>query len=534
MAFQTGTTASTNARRDLMVDLVAFATSKHVSAAAINAGGSGYAADDILTITHLGAWHDCKIKVLTVDGPGAILTFKILDNGAFSNRVASVAINAAGSGYVAGDIVRLTTGTYTEPCKVKVDTVSSGAAATVSIYETGGAYSVAPTATGGATDSNVGTGSGTGLLINVTAMTGLIGTTAISATGGTGSSATFDLTLTDTGWNCSQSEMTLNNYSFNSITDEKQVVLEGSNVGGNEPFVAFRTYTATVGIDTFYGVAVMGMDSYNNGLSLDSQTNLGPSGTPSNTSCQLIMLDNAQDYWFAVTSRYIFAVVKCVAGATTSYNTLGAGLLDVMATVTEMPYPLYVQGTAGNHDQAADAGGFANTGPTEAYTTAGGYSAYLRNIAGNWVGINNGGSIYTVAPISGAVVNINVVELDELAQNSQMNLHNDNNTIVSSTFATANAVIRPTLGANEILLWPATVMGCPINDTTSTTQNSGDNTSLTLMYGEIPGIYWCPATDSSGSALVAEDVIDVGGQDYILFQNAHRTERYSYFALKRA
>ena len=121
---------------------------------------------------------DC-IKLL---GKDQIL---ILDNGAFSNRVATVTISAGGTGYAAGDIVRLEGGTFNEFCKVKVDTVSGSAAATVSIFETGGAYTVAPTASGGATDSSIGTGSGTGLTIDTT-MTGLIGTTGISATGGTG------------------------------------------------------------------------------------------------------------------------------------------------------------------------------------------------------------------------------------------------------------------------------------------------------------------------------------------------------------
>ena len=536
MAFQTGTTAASDARRDLLTDFVAMATSKHISAAAINSGGTGYTVGDILTITHAGAWHDCKLEVLTVSA-GVITAVKILDNGAFSNRVATVAINAAGTGYAAGDIVRLTTGTFTEFCKVKVDTVSGSAAATVSVYETGGAYSAIPTATGGATDNSIGTGSGTGLTIDTT-MTGLIGTTAISATGGTGSTATFDLTLTDTGWSAEAAKQNQNNYSYNSITDEKEVFLKGTVAGGDEPYIGIRTYTYTSGIDTYYGWLLRMSDAYNSSLAFTAQQNFYPTGGDplASNDCALLVFDDDQDYWMRMDGRHAQVVVKCVGGSSTSYNHAMLGLLDPYGTTTESPYAAYLSGCTGNAFQAADVGGSTITGPTECVSTGSSTDAqYVRFPDSNWWGIRNttGTGSQQVNCVSPLGITTEASGLDDLGYRfAQFDISMDANIFSRENIGNpATAKIMPTLGDNEVLLFPCSVISTSngANDIT----NQATNNAYTLPRGDLPGIFWCPATDAAGTALVAEDVIDVANQDYILFQNAHRTERYSYFALKR-
>lgn len=89
-----------------------------------------------------------------------------------SRHLESVALNAAGAGYTAGDILGITGtgGTSTHLAQIEVLTVSGGAIATARVY-TGGAYTVDPTTV-----------------------------VANAATGGTGAGATFDLTFAQTGW----------------------------------------------------------------------------------------------------------------------------------------------------------------------------------------------------------------------------------------------------------------------------------------------------------------------------------------------
>ena len=519
------------------------ATSQHVSAAAINAGGSGYVAGDILTITHAGAWHDCKIEVLTVDGGGAVLTSKILDNGAFANRVATVTPNAGGTGYAVGDIIYLTTGTYREFCKVKVDTLSGSAVATCSIFETGGAYSVAPDATGGATDNAVGNGTGTGCTIDTT-MTGLIGTTAIAVTGGTGSSATFDLTLTETGWTANTSRRSnQNNYTYNSITDEKEVWLEGTVTGGDEPICGFRTYTYTSGIDTFHGIAIHMCDTYNSSLTYQSQLNLQPANAdPSTTNgLYLIMLEAANDYWIRIDGRHITCVVKNVGSSTTSYNHLHTGLLEPYVTTTEQPYPAYMSAGSARADKAADAADNYMTGPTEMVGVSSSYHpGQVRYPDANWWGVvNTSGTSFTavnvITPLgipNQGTSNTNEGLASRTSTVGGFEIYMDKRTISNEALLVATDKLMPALGTNEIQLFPTSCVSSSlgVNDTSS---NNAVNNVYTVPRGDVSGIYWCPATDNTGAALVAEDVIDVGGQDYILFQNAHRTERYSYWALKR-
>jgi len=531
MTFQTGTTASSNARRDALTKLVALATSKHISAVVLNAAGTGYTVGDILTIAHAGGYHSAKLEVLTIGGGGAVATVKIRSGGAFSNRVATVAKNAGGSGYAVGDIVRLTTGTFTEFCKVKVDTISGSAAATVSIFETGGAYTSAPTATGGATNSDIGTGSGTGLTIDTT-MTGLIGTTGAATTGGTGTGATFDLTLTDTGWSATTAAQNRNDYSFNGINDEKEVILQGTVAGGDEPYVGIRTYTATSGINTRHGWIIVGMDSFNSSLGFTAQPNVGPTPDPAaNTGCCFLMFDDAQSFWMSVNGRRMITVIKAVGVSTTAYTTMYAGLLDPFGTQTENPYPMYLSGSTSSHNRAPDGGGFTVTGPTELFAdTSTTCPVFFRTSSdGSWqrcLHSNNGtlSQLHIVYPLGNTQQTVGGIE-DESAILGQFNYQMGSAGAGVSQVGggVASQVVMPTITDGNHGLIPTVVISSP---------TSGDNNSETQIRGEIAGIFWTPATKTDGTAIVAEDYIDYSGERYFVFQNAHRTERYSYFALK--
>lgn len=560
MAFHYGTSPSSGSYREILTRLVAFATSKHISAVTINAAGTGYTAGNILTITHAGAYGDAKIEVLTVGGSGEILTVAIRAAGAFSNRVATVTLNAGGSSYPTSTTVYLEIqgGTSTEKAKVSATTNGSGVVTAVALFETGGAYSVAPSATA-ATTAIVGPSTattGSGCTINTT-MTSLIGTTGIAATGGSGSSATFDLTLTDTGWTAMRNE---NDYSVNSINTEKEIILRGTVAGGyDEPYVGFRTYTQTSGVTTNRGWVLNGFDGFNAGLAYASQPNAGPSwgsgtvGDPTVVRGPYMLLDDdAQDYWFSVSGRRLICVVKAVGTTTTTYQSMYAGLMNPFGTASESPYPMYLAGSTATGNTSFDAGSFLVTGMTELYVSVvNGAAAYFRDAAtGTYVRVLNGtgagisnvttgaGDLFSgrsvLYPI-GTVVPNSTSSVDNSNTRVGMRLvfSNDSSNFASSSGITrldgsaATAVIMPTVGDNEILLIPSVCYTGP-----SSTGVAND--SNTQFRGELDGVYWIPGTTSAGASVASEDTITISGTRYKIFANAHRTQRYSFWALKEA
>lgn len=538
MAHQRGTTSATGGCHDALTNLVAFATSNHASAVVLNAAGTGYTVGDILTITHGSAYHDLVMEVLTITGGGGtgpVGTVVIRDAGAFADRVTGVVINVAGTGYATDEIVRIVDGTFTEFCKVKIDTQAGGVPSAISIFETGGAYTVDPTLTASTTNSDIGEGVGTGLTIDVT-MTAIVGSTAIAATGGTGSSVSFDLTLTATGMSCVAAKQNQNNYSVNSITNEKEVILLGTVAGGDAPYIGIRTYTATSGLNTRYGWLLAGMDSYNSSLAFSAQANVGPATTPAIGAIHFLMFDDDQDFWMVADGRHVKMIVKAVGASVTSYVSMFHGLMDPFGTQTESPYPFYISGTTGTQNRPPDVGGNFVTGLTELYcdpiTTP---AAYFRRASdGAWTAVINSavGVAQTTSvlfPLGEIVDGTTAGAEDRLGADSRMEIHMGGgvvsgsiNNVSQANGGSTEVLIMPTIGDGELLLIPCDVL----------TAVSGNNDSETKIRGELPGIFWTPGTDASANTIAAEDYIDKDGIRYYIFQNVHRSERYSFFAMR--
>ena len=90
----------------------------------------------------------------------------------------------------------------------------------------------------------------------------------------------------------------------------------------------------------------------------------------------------------------------------------------------------------------------------------------------------------------------------------------------------ASEVIMPSLTTNLIALVPATLLSTP--------NATNENDAFTMVQGDLSGVYWTPATTSAAAAVVSEDTITIGTDVYTIFPNAHRRERYSFFALKQS
>jgi len=85
---------------NLLDQLVQVVTSRHLSTVAVNAAGTGYVAGDILGITGTGATstHVAQIEVLTVGGSGEVATARVYTGGAYTVDPSTVVGNAATGG----------------------------------------------------------------------------------------------------------------------------------------------------------------------------------------------------------------------------------------------------------------------------------------------------------------------------------------------------------------------------------------------------------------------------------------------------
>lgn len=525
--------------RDLLTKLVAFATSQRVSAVSVNAAGSGYVVGDVLTLTHAGAYLDARFEVTSVGGSGDVTGLRIVSSGAFANRVATVAVNAGGSGYAANDVVEIQGGTAREAAKAKVTTVSAGAVTAIALFETGGAYSSAPTLTGAATDSSIGTGSGTGLTVDLT-MTSLVSTTGQAVTGGTGSSCTVDITLAETGWTAVRNA---NKLTLNSITDEKEVVLKGDASGStNKPYVGFRTGTATVGINTRYFVQVLGMVAHNPATALHLQPAISPGISTSDGSlvangsyilCPENSSTGAMDFWFSVDDVRLCGAVNENPTATTSngrYFQFYAGYIDRLQTETEDPYPMFVGASARDYSLQPSAANDGITSIAECRTPGTGPWVFYAATTGSWVTVQNSNAISAPNDEPNVMFPFGELNKDTSSSSAQKVVDDGlqlNDSVIKRDRSAATAVLWPVPGSTrKPFLFPL-VIGRKVAATFAEATD--------WPRGTIRGMHWLFNSDSTGAAIMdfSEDYITIGSDRYRVFHNhVHSSERYQYIAIK--
>jgi len=545
MAFQREVGSGVNRAtdyRDLCCKIVGMATSQHVATVAVNAGGTGYTVGDLLTLTHAGALLDARFEVTSVSA-GVITGLRIIDSGAFSNRVASAVVGSSGgSGYAVGDILELQGGTQREKAKVKVATLSGSAVATVTVFENGGAYTVAPSAS----DTTVGIGPGAyagddACTITPT-MTGMIGTTGLSVTGGTGSSATVDITLAETGWTVD--DRNTNDRTENGLTDEKEVVLVGDATGlTNKPYVGMITANRTSGIDTRYSIAINGMVAHNPSLAIHQSPLIYPSintstGLLQTGSYLLCPQNQAQeiDFWFSIDAFRIMVVTNNNPAAANTdngeYMRMHMGLMNSYGTENENPYPMMVGASSRLPEIDPASSNLSISGLPECICPTSTTPAWFWYEAENsvWREIENGenaatgGDHFYVAYPFG--------DLARLSSSSSADKIVDAGPIETfETWATVtrgspSAKLRPIPGSTpQIFLWPINII-----------RRAGGVASNAIEdgpRGEVRGMFFLTATDSSGNQIsnFSEDYITIGSDRYRVFHNHVHTQRYQYICL---
>lgn len=536
MAFQKFTSSG---YRDTLDLAVSFATSQHISAATINAAGTGYVAGDILTISHAGATLDATIEVLTVGGSGEVVTVRLRNRGAFSNRVATVAVNAGGAGYSVGEVATISGGTFTEQAKVEVTSVSGGVVDGVAVYEYGGAYSVAPGSTGAAT---VGVGPSTfggddALTVDIT-MTGLIGTSAIAATGGTGSGASFDLTLAPTGWETIHDR---NDYAGGVRDGEREVVLSKDRSPNQDILLGFRTYV-TGAPEQRWGIKPCGFAGYNPLIDYDSQA-LPIAGTDlSSTNPHMPFVEGSHDVWLRVDEFGFVWGTKVVDVLSTVYMSAFQGLLVPFGTTSENPYPMVI------------------TGFTYASTTRPNQNELMTGLATLICGAPNAGSnpiarLYrasnqTQAPIANwedanntpsrvAATAIKLTPLGSVRLRSDPDAGDYNETTDSTNFRAGLSNSSDTLGVSTIPLYPTPNTGgdlfCLLPLTVVDDADASYSSPTDRVVGEIAGACWVPGWKNDGTSIDPEDTIEnADGVVVHALPSSQLTEPYAFTGIEES
>ena len=525
---------------DLVTKLVAFATSQHVATVAINNAGLGYVAGDVLTLTHAGAYLDARFEVLTIGGGGAIATLRIVSSGAFSNRIASAGVVAGGANYAVNDILQLTDGTGRELGKCIVATLAGTAVATVNVFETGGAYSVAP----GAASPTVGVGPSTFAGDNnctlTAVMTGLIGLAGLAVTGGTGAGATVDITLAETGWTVDSRNTNIR--SFNGVTNEKEVVLVGDATGmTNKPYIGLGTLTRTSGINTRYAVAFYGLITHNPALALAAQVGMkGDPGTWADGNIYLVCnQDQVQpmDFWFTVDEFRVAGVINNNPGAANTddgqYLHFYHGFMNAFATEYENPYPMLVGASARATNIDPGAGSTNITGLSELAAPAAlscGCFFYRAEDA-TWVAMHNSQNLSTSTAfqhVMGPVAYLSTITTTANDVNAVVNwgplaIYTG---IGSTGRAAPTRRLFPIPGVvDHHFPIPLTVLSRP--------GNTSLNEILDTARGQLRGFFWVYNTDAAGATInnFSEDYITIGTDRYRVFHTHVQRQLYHFIAV---
>ena len=547
MAPHTGQTSSyfsgpdtNNAYRDLLAQIVNYATSISVTDAAVDMGGSGYVTGDIVEFQHVSAIHYARFVVTA--SAGAITALHIQNGGTFARRVASAVVGASGgSNYAVDDVIAvddpaLIAGTdYRQRAKFRVATLNGSEIATVAILEGGtsgaGSYITDPDTTDVATEL-ISPGTGSGAVLDLTMQTAppsspTSGSTLTTITG-SGSGGTADLTLAANGWHCLRDQ---HDFSYDTETDEKEVVMEGTVTGGDTPIIAFRTWSDDDGVNDRRGILFSAMEAFNPAMTLEAQQGiLGQSDTPGASSGSYVsLLDEDTDFWLVVSGRRIGGCVFAEGATVDNYQSFYIGLGRPLGTATESPYPMFVGGAISGTEVDPEAGGIDSTSVSECFknTSRTGPNFYRRPSDGTWLEVINGqGTAFPVSPAFQRVMFPVGEPAAAASSDDDYIVENGNftffNSIGQNDGSAATLQMRPTpdTGGDKFLVIPLTLIRC----IPSTTEFD--------VHMELEGFFWVSATKSDGSLLTAQDTISEGVDLYRVFPSGSRVQRYSFWAMK--
>lgn len=314
-----------------------------------------------------------------------------------------------------------------------------------------------------------------------------------------------------------------------------EIIFKGN--GGVSPeipfYVGIRTFERAT--DSRFSFEIRGFTGYleqSPELDFRSQPGLSP-------PCYTPLQNASMTYWFVGNERRFIAVVK----TGTSYQSIHFGLLNTFTNRNVYPYPLYIGGSAtrstfafnaNDIEQSAlphPAGNNSFTLPLTGEVWPASYAtAFVRFVDGSWWAVKHYyGLSGNEQPFGASSYPAFCWPMCPSASGTGQNLENRPVSSYELGFGTTMKSNSPggTPTANL-----AQTMGSPLFTPMWPTFIFNPASSNGHIYGEIDGLFWL----SSAGGLTAEDDIYDNGESpearYIIFQNVHRSDTWSHFAIR--
>lgn len=325
----------------------------------------------------------------------------------------------------------------------------------------------------------------------------------------TGTSTDYQDLLADLRTFCLANGWTSDRYTTGA---EDEVIFHGDGGASDEIYVGIKTYSNPG--PGYYNWELRGFTGFDNGLAFESQPGLCP-------ATYVPLRNLSMDYWFFVDGRRICATIKTGS----SYQFVYAGFIDPYSTDAEWPYPLLIMGSSGNSTTVFNSNEISySSSINPALTNGGSYTSYIRFVDGTWYPVYNFTSTSTTETHT---INGNKVSVWPQC-NSVGTYPGEDTHFITSGFRSLFAATTQG-GAPSMLLFR--------------TENNGGTAVVPLiplvlcmvdpspqLLGEIHNVYWSTFTNG----ITAEDTVTDGvtTDDYIIFQNIHRTDPWCGVAIK--
>jgi hypothetical protein len=280
---------------------------------------------------------------------------------------------------------------------------------------------------------------------------------------------------------------------FRNTAGKEWIILKGEGLAATDQiFVGLKKYRSVL-FDT-YGIRFQGFTGYQSGVAFDSQAGAMPFDNAGRFTPTIPLWSNSMKYWITGNARHI----KIVAKVSASYEAAYFGFLLPYGTAKQFPYPLVIGGSA-VADSRYDRNDAVHTHFAIPYFGTTDSSLRLRDASGTWrsFGIvgNSGGEGYSVFPFQEV--------------SSRSNRQGWNYLISTPNDASpANPVfpIQPVI---------------PYRRVTSE--------SVVDVYGELDGVFSVPSLNNA-----VENILEIGGDDYLVVQNVFRNSVGHFWAMKLA
>lgn len=460
--------------------------------------------------TDNGTPDEFNTAIITGSGVGVVTIASVIfaGNGWVPDRitqeVATVAVNAGGTGYSVSDVLSVVGG----DTRTGYDAPQATNAATVTVSsESGGVITGLTITTRGIYHRNPGL-------------------TAIATTGAGNNDATIDLTFQD----------------FTDSTTDRELIITSS--GGFH--VGIRSYTNG---STVANWEIMGMQQYVAGNDWDAQLVQSVGRYPDNDFGSYVILeDEAFDYWMRITDRAIIIEFNIAPGV---YSNMWLGAHDNYGTAAQFPVPLAVLGCSSRHDLNQGSTSSRWAGMNLCIASASADSAGPGQVltpGGGWVTARNGFG------------NASNGDIDRITSYSFANIipGGDFDTI-GSAFQTADEFIGDSSVSALRERWafwcltedPAgTGVGGQANTNRFVPMGNEGDPELPVLWemtiadttgadprllGELGGVRFLDQRiDGGGGFINAEDEIDDGTNYWYVFNNCNLDRHWTYHALQGA